>query len=128
MNIGILGTKLGMTQIFDNSGLAIPVTIIKAGPCFITQIKTSDTDGYNSIQIGYSEVRSSLLNKPKLGHLKKTNSLPLKYLKEYKIDSVSGEELGSVLSVESFNVGETVSITGKTIGKGFAGTAKRLLD
>jgi large subunit ribosomal protein L3 len=125
MNIGILGTKLGMTQIFDNSGLAIPVTIIKAGPCFITQIKTSDTDGYNSIQIGYSEVRSSLLNKPKLGHLKKTNSLPLKYLKEYKIDSVSGEELGSVLSVESFNVGETVSITGKTIGKGFAGTVKR---
>jgi large subunit ribosomal protein L3 len=125
MNIGILGTKLGMTQIFDNSGLAIPVTIIKAGPCVITQIKTPDTDGYNSIQIGYSEVRSSLLNKPRLGHLKKTNSLPLKYLKEYKIDSFNGEELGSIISVESFNIGETVSVTGKTIGKGFAGTVKR---
>ena len=125
MNIGILGTKLGMTQIFDNSGLAIPVTIIKAGPCVITQIKTPNTDGYNSIQIGYSEVRSSLLNKPRLGHLKKTNSLPLKYLKEYKIDSFNGEELGSIISVESFNIGETVSITGKTIGKGFAGTVKR---
>jgi large subunit ribosomal protein L3 len=125
MNIGILGTKLGMTQIFDNSGLAIPVTIIKAGPCVITQIKTPDTDGYNSIQIGYSEVRSSLLNKPRLGHLKKTNSLPLKYLKEYKIDSFNGEEVGSIISVESFNVGETISVTGKTIGKGFAGTVKR---
>jgi large subunit ribosomal protein L3 len=125
MNIGILGTKLGMTQIFDNSGLAIPVTIIKAGPCVITQIKTPDTDGYNSIQIGYSEVRSSLLNKPRLGHLKKTNSLPLRYLKEYKIDSFNGEEVGSIISVESFNVGETISVTGKTIGKGFAGTVKR---
>jgi large subunit ribosomal protein L3 len=125
MNIGILGTKLGMTQIFDNSGLAIPVTIIKAGPCVITQIKTPDTDGYKSVQIGYSEVRSSLLNKPRLGHLKKTNSLPLKYLKEYKIDSFNGEELGSIISVESFNIGETVSVTGKTIGKGFAGTVKR---
>jgi large subunit ribosomal protein L3 len=125
MNIGILGTKLGMTQIFDTSGLAIPVTIIKAGPCVITQIKTPDTDGYNSIQIGYSEVRPSLLNKPKLGHLKKTNSAPLKYLKEYRTDSFNGEELGSVISVESFNIGDNVSITGKTIGKGFAGTVKR---
>jgi large subunit ribosomal protein L3 len=76
MNIGILGTKLGMTQIFDDSGLAIPVTIIKAGPCVITQIKTTSVDGYNAIQLGYSETRTNLLNKPRLGHLK-TIGLPL---------------------------------------------------
>jgi large subunit ribosomal protein L3 len=125
MNIGILGTKLGMTQIFDESGLAIPVTIIKAGPCLITQIKTLETDGYNAIQVGYSEIQSKLLNKPTLGHLQKAGSLPLKYLKEYRIQSSSGELLGTTISVNSFNLGDKVSITGKTIGKGFAGTVKR---
>ena len=125
MNIGILGTKLGMTQIFDESGLAIPVTIIKAGPCLITQIKTLETDGYNAIQVGYSEIQSKLLNKPKLGHLQKAGSPSLKYLKEYRIQSSSGELVGTTISVNSFNLGDKVSITGKTIGKGFAGTVKR---
>jgi large subunit ribosomal protein L3 len=125
MNIGILGTKLGMTQIFDESGLAIPVTIIKAGPCLITQIKTVETDGYNAVQVGYSEIQSKLLNKPKLGHLQKAGSPPLKYLKEYRIQSSSGELVGATISVNSFNLGDKVSITGKTIGKGFAGTVKR---
>lgn len=124
MNIGILGTKLGMTQIFDDSGLAIPVTIIKAGPCVITQIKTLSTDGYNAVQLGYSETRSSLLNKPKLGHLKKVD-LSLKYLKEYKVNSITDEVLGTKLSVDKFIVGDKISITGKTIGKGFAGTVKK---
>jgi len=125
MNIGILGTKLGMTQIFDDSGLAIPVTIIKAGPCVITQIKTPSIDGYNAIQLGYSETRTNLLNKPRLGHLKKI-SLPLKYLKEFKVDSTtSNEVLGTKICVDRFIVGDKVSITGKTIGKGFAGTVRR---
>ncbi|MFZ4858904.1 MAG: 50S ribosomal protein L3 [Desulfuromonadaceae bacterium] len=125
MNIGILGTKLGMTQIFDESGAAIPVTIIKAGPCVITQIKTTKTDGYQAVQIGYSEIRPKLLNKAKLGHLKKTDSPPLRYLKEYKTNSIDNLNLGTTLSVETFNTGDTVAITGKTIGKGFAGTVKR---
>jgi large subunit ribosomal protein L3 len=125
MNIGILGTKLGMTQIFDESGLAIPVTIIKAGPCTVTQIKTVDTDGYNSVQLGYLETQSKLLNKPELGHLRKTGSPPLKYLKEYRVESSTSTPLGSVLSVDLFNIGDKISVTGKTIGKGFAGTVKR---
>jgi large subunit ribosomal protein L3 len=125
MNIGILGTKLGMTQIFDDSGLAIPVTIIKAGPCVITQIKTTSVDGYNAIQLGYSETRTNLLNKPRLGHLKKIG-LPLKYLKEYKVDSSTNNDvLGTKIGVDRFIVGDKVSITGKTIGKGFAGTVRR---
>jgi large subunit ribosomal protein L3 len=125
MNIGILGTKLGMTQIFDESGLAIPVTIIKAGPCTITQIKTIDTDGYNSVQLGYLETQSKLLNKPQLGHLSKTGSPPLKHLKEYRIESSPSSPLGSLLSVDLFSIGDKISVTGKTIGKGFAGTVKR---
>ncbi len=125
MNIGILGTKLGMTQMFDESGLAIPVTIIKAGPCLITQVKTLDTDGYNAVQVGYSETRSKLLTKPRLGHLEKVGAPPLKYLKEYRIQSSNGEVLGGTISVSSFTLGDKVSVTGKTIGKGFAGTVKR---
>ena len=125
MNIGILGTKLGMTQIFDDSGLAIPVTIIKAGPCTVTQIKTLETDGYNSIQIGYLETRPKLLTKPELGHLRKAGSPPLKYLKEYRTEHSSDTSVGSILSVNLFNVGDKISVTGKTIGKGFAGTIKR---
>nr|BDA97334.1 ribosomal protein L3 [Cryptomonas curvata] len=125
MNIGILGTKLGMTQIFDESGLAIPVTIIKAGPCLITQIKTVETDGYNAVQVGYSEIQSKLMTKARLGHLQKAGTPPLKYLKEYRVHSHTTEGLGSAISVQSFNLGDKVSITGKTIGKGFAGTVKR---
>lgn len=125
MNIGILGTKLGMTQIFDDSGLAIPVTIIKAGPCTITQVKTLETDGYNSVQLGYLETQAKLLSKPELGHLQKAGSPPLKYLKEYRLTSSSDKAVGSILSVDVFNVGDRISVTGKTIGKGFAGTVKR---
>jgi len=125
MNIGILGTKLGMTQIFDESGLAIPVTIIKAGPCKITQLKTPEKDGYTSIQIGYSEIKSNLLTKPELGHLQKAGSSPLRYLKEYRVNSIDAMSVGASISVELFNIGDNVSISGKTIGKGFSGTVKR---
>lgn len=125
MTIGILGTKLGMTQIFDASGLAVPVTLIKAGPCTITQIKTSTTDGYDAIQIGYKDIKAKLLNKPRTGHLSKSGIKPLKYLREYKNSSIKEPTLGMDISVEMFNVGDVVSIRGKTIGKGFSGTVKR---
>jgi large subunit ribosomal protein L3 len=125
MNLGILGTKLGMTQVFDSSGLAIPVTIIKAGPCIITQIKTSDTDGYNAVQIGYLETKQHLLSKARFGHLKKVGLPPLKYLKEYRIESSKDNSVGSNLSVDMFSIGDKISVTGKTIGKGFSGTVKR---
>nr|BDA98293.1 ribosomal protein L3 [Rhodomonas sp. NIES-1006] len=122
---GILGTKLGMTQIFDESGLAIPVTVIKAGPCVLTQIKTTENDSYQAIQIGFSEVKESSLNKPLLGHLQKSQIPALKYLKEYRVKSLEGLEVAQKITVDVFEVGKTVSISGKTIGKGFAGTVKR---
>jgi large subunit ribosomal protein L3 len=122
---GILGTKLGMTQIFNESGLAIPVTVIKAGPCILTQIKTNETDSYQAVQIGFSEVRESSLNKPLLGHLNKSQLPALKYLKEYKVKSLDGLTVSQKITVNFFEVGKTVSISGKTIGKGFAGTVKR---
>jgi large subunit ribosomal protein L3 len=125
MTIGILGTKLGMTQIFDDNGLAIPVTIIKAGPCVVTQIKTQDKDGYQAVQLGYLEISPKLLNKPRLGHLEKIGSIPLKHLKEFTVPSLDGITLGTTISVDSFKTGQNVSITGKTIGKGFSGTVKR---
>lgn len=122
---GILGTKLGMTQIFDDSGFAIPVTVIKAGPCVLTQIKTKEKDSYQSVQIGFSEVKESTLNKPLLGHFNKYQIPPLKYLKEYRINSIEGLEVSQKVTVANFEVGKTVSISGRTIGKGFAGTVRR---
>jgi large subunit ribosomal protein L3 len=122
---GILGTKLGMTQIFDESGVAIPVTVIKAGPCILTQIKANEGQKSQSIQIGFSEVKESLLNKPLLGHLKKFQLPVLKHLKEYKVTSLEGLEVAQKITVDSFEVGKKVSISGKTIGKGFQGTIKR---
>jgi|TARA_B110000971_G_scaffold217556_1_gene254683 large subunit ribosomal protein L3 len=123
--LGILGNKVGMTQIFTENGDANAVTVIKVGPCIITQIKSVETHGYNSIQIGYKEVSKTKLTKPELGHLEKSNILPLKYLKEYEVPNISDFELGQVINVQKFTVGEFVDITGKSIGKGFAGNQKR---
>ena len=125
MAIGLLGNKIGMTQIFDESGNIIPVTILKVGPCVETQIKTKSKDGYDSIQIGYGNVSNKLLNQPKLGHLQKSNIQPLKYLKEFKVSEQDEFEIGQVLNVESFSPGQFVNIKGKTIGKGFSGLQKR---
>ncbi|KFF41686.1 MAG: LSU ribosomal protein L3P [Candidatus Atelocyanobacterium thalassa isolate SIO64986] len=126
MAIGLLGTKLGMTQIFDDeTGLAIPVTIMKVGPCTITQIKTSDTDGYNAVQIGYSEVKEKALAKPELGHLKKAGALPLRHLKEYRVDDTQPYKLGETVNADLFNAGDLVDITGTSMGRGFAGYQKR---
>ena len=125
MSVGLLGNKIGMTQIFDESGNIIPVTILKIGPCVITQIKTVLTDGYNAIQIGYGATSSKYLSQPELGHLQKSNIQPLKYLKEFRINNPEEYTVGQILNVESFAAGQLVNITGKTNGKGFSGLQKR---
>jgi large subunit ribosomal protein L3 len=123
--IGLLGNKIGMTQIFDESGNIIPVTILKVGPCVVTQVKTKSKDGYDSIQIGYGNVSSKSLTQPELGHLQKSNIQPLKYLKEFRINEENEFEIGQVLNVDSFSPGQLVNIRGKSIGKGFSGLQKR---
>jgi len=125
VNVGLLGNKIGMTQIFDESGNIIPVTILKVGPCVITQIKTQSTDGYNSIQVGYSNVSSKVLTQAELGHLQRSNIQPLKYLKEFRVKIDHDFEVGQVLKVDLLSPGQLVNIKGKTIGKGFTGLQKR---
>lgn len=126
MVVGLLGNKIGMTQIFDESGNIIPVTILKVGPCSITQVKTVLKDGYNSIQIGYGRVSSKSLTQPELGHLQKSNIQPLKYLKEFRLTEVNDDfQVGQILKVDSFSPGQLVNIRGKSIGKGFTGLQKR---
>jgi large subunit ribosomal protein L3 len=123
--VGLLGNKIGMTQIFDESGNIIPVTIIKVGPCIVTQIKTTLTDGYNAVQIGYLNVPSKALSQPKLGHLEKSNIQPLKYLKEFRVDNPEDFSVGQLINVSSFNEGQLINVTGKSSGKGFSGLQKR---
>jgi len=125
VSIGLLGNKIGMTQIFDESGNIIPVTILKVGPCVITQIKTEIKDGYNAIQVGYSNTSNKSLTQPELGHLQKSNIQPLKYLKEFRVDTVEDFEVGQVLNVDLLSVDQLVNIKGKTVGKGFSGLQKR---
>ena len=125
MSVGILGTKLGMTQVFDAEGRAIPVTVIQAGPCTVTQIKTKPTDGYSAIQIGYNEVKPKALNKPELGHLAKSGANPLRHLQEYRLEDTSSFELGQQLNADAFAPGQIVDVIGTSIGKGFAGFQKR---
>lgn len=125
MSVGILGTKLGMTQVFDESGLAIPVTVVQAGPCPVTQIKTAHTDGYTAVQIGYGSTTEKALTRPELGHLKKSDSTPLRHLHEYRLTDVSEYELGQNISAEQFSEGQLVDVSGTSIGRGFAGYQKR---
>ena len=125
MTIGILGTKVGMTQIFDEFGFAIPVTVIKAGPCVVTQIKQKEKEGYNAVQIGYAESSPQKMTKPRLGHLTKSNLPPLRHLKEYRVDSTDSFTISQKIGVDLFQVGQNINVSGTTIGKGFAGTVKR---
>ena len=125
MSLGLLGNKIGMTQIFDESGNIIPVTILKVGPCVITQVKTILNDGYNAIQVGYGNVPPKSLTQPQLGHLQKSNIQPLKYLKEFRVNDPAEFTVGQVLNVESFVAGELINVTGRSIGKGFSGLQKR---
>ena len=123
--LGILGNKVGMTQLFAEDGTANPVTVIKVGPCTITQIKSIATHGYDAIQIGYQQTPEKKLTKPELGHLKKANVTPLKYLKEYRVSNIEEFELGQIIDVKNFKEGDFVDVSGKSIGKGFSGTQKR---
>ncbi len=125
MSVGILGTKLGMTQVFDDEGKAIPVTVVQAGPCTVTQIKTKQTDGYTAVQLGYREVKSKAINKPEIGHLAKSSAPPLRHLQEYRLDDTSNFELGQSLRADIFSAGEIVDVSGTSIGRGFAGYQKR---
>nr|YP_009551025.1 ribosomal protein L3 [Pseudellipsoidion edaphicum]QAA11962.1 ribosomal protein L3 [Pseudellipsoidion edaphicum] len=135
MPIGSLGIKVGMTQIFDEKNVSIPVTLIKVGPCTVTQIKTITTDGYNAVQLGFglSEARSeikkglkkSLQKKPLQGHLKKSGLTNCSYLKEYHVNKPEDFVLGQTFDIDSFSTSTVVDIKGKTIGKGFTGTVKK---
>jgi large subunit ribosomal protein L3 len=125
MPLGILGNKIGMTQILDESGNMVPVTILRAGPCTVTQIKTIETDGYEAVQLGYAQVSSKVLTKPQIGHLEKVGAPLLRYLHEYKGIDTTQLSLGQTVSSEMFEPGDLVNVTGKSIGKGFAGLQKR---
>ncbi|MDY7006370.1 MAG: 50S ribosomal protein L3 [Cyanobacteriota bacterium] len=140
MVVGILGKKLGMTQVFEpETGAAIPVTVVQAGPCVVTQIKTEQTDGYTSIQIGYGEAKNKTrtlnikepkevnryLTNPQQGHLVKSGGIPLRHLREYRVENTGNFELGQQIKVDLFEAGQLVDVTGKSIGKGFAGYQKR---
>lgn len=125
MSVGILGTKLGMTQIFDEAGVAIPVTVVQVGPCVVTQVKTKPTDGYAAIQVGYGEVKPKALNRPLLGHLAKSSAPALRHLKEYHTDTSSDYALGQEIKADIFSAGQIVDVIGTSIGRGFAGNQKR---
>jgi len=125
MSIGILGKKLGMSQFFDDEGRSIPVTVIEAGPCRITQLKNDATDGYSAVQIGFGEIREKLVNKPARGHLQRSGSEPLRHLREYRTEALDGLELGAAITVAAFEAGQKVDVSGDTIGRGFAGYQKR---
>lgn len=123
--IGLLGRKIGMTHIFIEQGEMVPVTVIKVGPCYVVQKKTMDDDGYNAVQLGYEETKEKLLNKPKIGHLKKAKVGLLRHLREFRMAELSNYEVGQEVKVDLFKEGEIVNITGTTKGKGFTGVVKR---
>ena len=121
---GLIGKKIGMTQIFDEDGLAIPVTVIEAGPCYVTQVRSPEHDGYSAIQLGFKEVKPKRLTGGQLGHLKRNNLPPLRVLREFRVKNPDVQE-GDELTVAVFVVGERVDVVGKSKGKGFAGAVKR---
>jgi len=114
-----------MSQFFDDTGKSIPVTVIEAGPCRITQLKSTSTDGYTAVQLGFGDIREKLVNKPAAGHLAKSGEEPLRHLREYRVDSVEGLSLGSSITVSDFEAGQKVDVSGDTMGRGFAGLQKR---
>ena len=125
MKKGIIGKKLGMTQIFDEKGNVVPVTLIEAGPCAVAQKKTVENDGYAAIQLAYEDAKEKHLTKAELGHFKKAGVSPKKHLKEFRLDDISAYETGSVVTVDTFAKGEKVDVTGITKGRGYTGAIKR---
>ncbi len=120
---GLIGKKVGMTQLFDDAGRAVPVTVIKAGPCYVTQVRTVDQDGYSAVQLGFEETKTQRLSGGELGHLKKNELPPLRILREFRTDEELEE--GQTLTVDVFEEGERVDIVGKSKGRGFTGVVKR---
>ncbi len=120
---GLIGKKVGMTQLFDDSGKAIPVTVIEAGPCYVTQVRTVDQDGYKAVQLGFEETKTQRLSGGELGHLKKNELPALRHLREFRTDEELEE--GQTLTVEVFEEGERVDVIGRSKGRGFAGVVKR---
>ncbi len=125
MKKGLIGKKIGMTQIFDESGNVIPVTVVEAGPCTVTQIKTMENDGYEAIQVGFGDVKVSRVNKPMKGHFDKADVAPKKTLKEFRLESIEGIEVGNILKADVFEAGEIVDVKGTSKGHGTAGAIKR---
>ena len=125
LKLGILGTKVGMTQVYDSKGVLHPVTVIQAGPCTVTQVKNNESDGYNALQLAYKEVKESKVTKPKLGHFKKNNLKPFKHIKEFRIDEQELKNVGDVIDVNLFTEGQAVDVVGTSIGKGTLGTVAR---
>ena len=125
MKKAIIGKKLGMTQIFAENGAVVPVTVIEAGPCVVTQKKTTETDGYEAIQVGYEDVSEKHVNKPAKGHFAKAGVSAKKHLKEFRLENSADYNVGDVIAVDTFAAGEKVDITGITKGHGYSGAVKR---
>jgi 50S ribosomal protein L3, bacterial len=125
MKKGIIGKKIGMTQIFDEKGKVIPVTVVEAGPCVITQKKTVENDGYNAVQVGYGDMKIQRVSKPLQGHFKKGDVAPKRTLREFRFEDITAMNVGDLIKADTFETGEKVDVTGTSKGKGFAGVIKR---
>ncbi|WP_300350726.1 50S ribosomal protein L3 [Clostridium sp.] len=125
MKKAIIGKKVGMTQIFDENGRVIPVTVVEAGPCVVVQKKTVETDGYDAIQVGFGELREKLVNKPRKGHFAKAGVSLRRTLKEFRLEDVANYNVGDEIKVDAFEIGDKVDVSGVSKGKGFQGTIKR---
>ncbi len=125
MQKGIIGKKVGMTQIFDEAGKVVPVTVVQAGPCVVVQKKTRESDGYEAVQIGFGDVSQKHVNKPAAGHFAKADAAPKRTLREFRLEDISGMNVGDILKADIFAAGEKVDVVGQSKGKGYAGTVKR---
>ena len=125
MQKALIGKKIGMTQIFNEKGKVVPVTVVEAGPCVVSQLKTVETDGYEAVQIGFGDIKPKHVTKPLQGHFKKADVAPKRILKEFRFDDCAAYELGQVIKADVFETGDKVDVTGKSKGKGYAGVIKR---
>ena len=125
MKKGLIGKKIGMTQIFDEKGNVIPVTVIEAGPCAVVQKKTAENDGYKAVQVGFGDQKVQRVNKPMQGHFAKGNVAPKKVLKEFRLDDIDSLNVGDIIKADVFEVGEKIDVIGTSKGKGTAGAIKR---
>lgn len=125
MKKAILATKVGMTQIFGENGVLTPVTVLQAGPCVVTQVKTEESDGYNAVQVGFGEIREVLVNKPRKGHFAKAGVAVKRFLREFRLDNVADYSVGQEIKADVFNAGDKIDVTGVSKGKGFQGAIKR---